>query len=156
MRPGRSVSSNSGITITLLDAEGNEIDRVDTSDMLAPREGHSFFLNASGAWETSEQPMYSPQNFGTPGQGVALGSSGPLAVLGEQVTLASGALLTLNGDGTFDYDPNGAFDDLAVGETATDGFAYMVSDGSTGIDTAKVTITIIGASDPQLASGVLI
>ena len=58
--------------------------------------------------------------------------------------MASGALLTLNADGTFDYDPNGAFDDLAEGETATDGFAYTVSDGNGGVDTASVTITIDG------------
>jgi Ca2+-binding RTX toxin-like protein len=62
------------------------------------------------------------------------------------VTLASGALLTLNADGTFSYDPNGKFDDLpAVGSgatnlTAQDSFAYTLDGGGT----ALVTVTVTG------------
>jgi len=41
------------------------------------------------------------------------------------VTLASGALVTVNPDGTLDYDPNGAFDDLVNGQTADDSFDYQ-------------------------------
>ena len=37
------------------------------------------------------------------------------ASVGVQITLASGALLTLNSNGTFSYDPNGQFDSLAPG-----------------------------------------
>ena len=51
------------------------------------------------------------------------------ANVGSQITLASGALLTLNADGTFHYDPNGQFEDLGVGERGTDMFRYTVSDG---------------------------
>ncbi|KPK38135.1 MAG: hypothetical protein AMJ69_09190, partial [Gammaproteobacteria bacterium SG8_47] len=58
-----------------------------------------------------------------------------------------------NGDGTFDYDPNGAFDTLAAGESATDTFTYTVSDGNGGTSTAGVTITVNGANDgPSLAT----
>ena len=39
---------------------------------------------------------------------------------GTPFALPSGALLTMNADGTFDYDPNGQFESLAVGQTATD------------------------------------
>ena len=49
-----------------------------------------------------------------------------------------------NGDGTFNYDPNGQFNDLTAGETATDTFEYTVSDGKGGISTATVTVTIEG------------
>ncbi len=52
-----------------------------------------------------------------------------------------------NADGSFTYDPNGQFEDLAVGETATDTFTYTVSDGHGGSDTASVTITISGVND---------
>ena len=52
-----------------------------------------------------------------------------------------------NGDGTFDYNPNGAFEALAAGETATDTFSYTVSDQNGGTDTATVTITINGVDD---------
>src|SRR5207237_989033 len=34
-----------------------------------------------------------------------------------------------NGSGTFTYNPNGQFESLAIGETATDTFAYTVNDG---------------------------
>ncbi|MCP4537843.1 MAG: tandem-95 repeat protein, partial [Chloroflexi bacterium] len=57
--------------------------------------------------------------------------------------------VTDNGDGTFEYDPNGQFESLAVGEQAFDTFAYVVSDGAlTG--TATVSITINGVNDSPL------
>jgi len=51
-------------------------------------------------------------------------------------------LVTLNADGTFDYDPNGAFDALTYGQTAEDSFEYTVSDGNGGTDTATSTFTV--------------
>ncbi|WMS41846.1 Ig-like domain-containing protein [Acuticoccus sp. MNP-M23] len=59
-------------------------------------------------------------------------------------TSATIGLVTDNGDGTFAYDPNGAFDDLAIGERATDTFTYTVEDEHGASDTATVTITIDG------------
>ena len=67
--------------------------------------------------------------------------------VGSQITLASGALLTLNADGSFDYDTNSAFDGLAAGDSATDSFDYTVSDPGGETDTATVTITITGAAN---------
>jgi VCBS repeat-containing protein len=79
--------------------------------------------------------------------------NGVAADVGSQVTLASGALLTLNADGTFDYDPNGQFESLNDGDTDTDSFTYTVSDG-TDTDTATVTLTIDGVNDgPTPTSG---
>ncbi len=48
----------------------------------------------------------------------------------QRVTLASGAMLTLNADGSFTYKPNGQFKGLDTGETATDSFTYTASDGT--------------------------
>ncbi|MGD1904954.1 MAG: tandem-95 repeat protein [Leptolyngbyaceae cyanobacterium] len=84
--------------------------------------------------------------------------NGESADVGQQITLASGALLTVNADGSYSYDPNGAFDDLNDGETGSDSFAYTVTDGnqtSEGVfneDTATVDITINGDSPtpPQI------
>ena len=45
------------------------------------------------------------------------------------------------------YDPNGAFEALGAGETATDTFAYTVSDGHGGSDTGTVTVTVTGANE---------
>ena len=67
--------------------------------------------------------------------------------VGSQITLDSGALLTLNEDGSFSYDPNGGFDDLEDGQETSDSFAYTVSDGNGGVDTQTATITINGSSD---------
>ena len=63
------------------------------------------------------------------------------------VTLASGALIAVNRDGRFTYDPNGAFDSLADGETATDSFTYTITDADGNTDTATVTLTITGLED---------
>ncbi len=66
---------------------------------------------------------------------------------GSQYTLPSGAVVTLNSDGTFDYDPNGAFDGLTTGAPVQDTFTYTVDDGEGGSDVATVTVDITGAND---------
>lgn len=77
-------------------------------------------------------------------------TSDTLSVLSFDDSGTSG-LVGDNGDGTFDYDPNGQFDGLAAGQSATDAFSYTVSDGNGGTDAAIVTITINGLDDaPQL------
>ena len=74
--------------------------------------------------------------------------NGNFSAIGTQITLRSGALLTLNNDGTFDYDPNGAFDFLNTGESTSDSFTYSTVDTiEQQVDTFNVTITINGVSD---------
>ena len=63
-------------------------------------------------------------------------------------------IVTNNEDGTFSYDPNGQFESLAVGETASDTFTYTVDDGNGGTSTATVTITITGQNDAPIANAV--
>ena len=75
--------------------------------------------------------------------------NGDGTAVGTPVTLDSGALLTLNADGTYSYDPNGAFDDLNTGEQATDSFTYQIADGNGGFATATVDITIDGIGEPE-------
>ncbi|MEO0467684.1 MAG: Calx-beta domain-containing protein, partial [Pseudomonadota bacterium] len=52
------------------------------------------------------------------------------------------------GDGTFSYDPNGAFDSLTEGEVGIDTFSYAVTDADGGTDTATVEIRVLGIPDP--------
>lgn len=73
------------------------------------------------------------------------------AIIGQQIMLDSGALLTVNADGSYSLDPNGQYDHLGVGETATESYEYTISDGNGGEDTATVTITIIGVNDAPVA-----
>lgn len=82
--------------------------------------------------------------------------NGSSAQVGVAQVLASGATVTVNADGTFSYDTNGAFDDLEDGETATDTFAYTISDGQGGTDTAQVTMNIDGVSPPVASETVVI
>ncbi|WP_193777050.1 Ig-like domain-containing protein [Pseudovibrio sp. Ad13] len=68
-------------------------------------------------------------------------------------TNTSGAVIT-NADGTFSYDTDGKFDHLGAGETATDSFFYVVTDGSWASAGAQVTITITGENDAPVAAEV--
>ncbi len=71
---------------------------------------------------------------------------------GDFTTLASGARVSLNADGTLTYDPHGAFNSLielathtatgALNTSATDSFSYAL----TGGDTATVSVTVNGAA----------
>ncbi|WP_082573296.1 beta strand repeat-containing protein [Nocardioides sp. Root614] len=61
---------------------------------------------------------------------------------------ATDGMVTNNGTDVT-YDPNGAFDSLGAGESATDTFEYTVSDGNGGTDTASVTITVTGVATPN-------
>tara|TARA_R110002094_G_scaffold16707_1_gene28265 strand:- start:41 stop:1816 length:1776 start_codon:yes stop_codon:yes gene_type:complete len=54
-------------------------------------------------------------------------------------------------DGTFSYDPNGAFEDLADGETRDVVFTYQVIDSDGDIEQATATITVNGENDSPLA-----
>jgi len=69
---------------------------------------------------------------------------------GSVITLPSGALLTINEDGTYDYDPNGQFEDLAAGESGTDSFTYQITDGQGGVSEATVTLTVEGVNDAPI------
>jgi VCBS repeat-containing protein len=89
-----------------------------------------------------------------------------VGAVGEPITLPSGALLIVNADGTFNYDPNHKFDYLPTPDsgasnlTVTDTFSYAI----TGGDTATVTVTVSGvdtndvlydsAVDDTLAGGI--
>jgi VCBS repeat-containing protein len=65
----------------------------------------------------------------------------------SQITLTSGALLTVNANGAVNYDPNGAFA-LAPGATDTDNFTYTIADGIGATASATVTINLTGNRAP--------
>lgn len=69
-------------------------------------------------------------------------------------TLPSGAIITMNGDGTVNYDAGNAFQHLGDGDTATDTFSYTVRMANGALSTASVTITIQGVNDAATISGV--
>lgn len=64
--------------------------------------------------------------------------------VGQSVELESGALVTLNSDGSMTFDPNGQFGDLA--EPAIISFDYSVTDSQGLTSDASVTVTIVAPS----------
>ncbi|WP_114953922.1 Ig-like domain-containing protein [Sphingosinicella terrae] len=81
--------------------------------------------------------------------------NGATANVGAAVTGANGGAFTLNADGSYAFDPDGAFDDLAVGETRTTSITYTISDGEGGTDTATLEVTVTGTNDGPVAVGTL-
>jgi len=78
--------------------------------------------------------------------------NGNAAAIGNTIVLPSGALLHMNGDGTFDYDSNGIFNGLGQGATGIDSFLYEVTSTSTAVGSGTVTITVDGQNTaPGLA-----
>jgi Ca2+-binding RTX toxin-like protein len=83
---------------------------------------------------------------------------GQVVSVGVVLTLASGAIVTLNADGTITYDPNGAFNNLvspvkagatgAANSSANDNFTYTITGGAT----AGVSVKVDGvdSSDDRL------
>ena len=78
--------------------------------------------------------------------------NGNSALIGSAFALPSGAMLTLNSDGSFSYDPNGLFDFLRFGASFADSFNYSIVDVDGDIDEfATVFITINGVNDLPIA-----
>ncbi len=75
--------------------------------------------------------------------GAVEGVNGDAANIGAAVVGDNGGLLTINADGTVDFDANGEFDGLRDGEIAVTTFTYEIEDG----ETATVTVTVNGDTD---------
>ncbi|MEX0311771.1 MAG: Ig-like domain-containing protein, partial [Tateyamaria sp.] len=70
---------------------------------------------------------------------------------GQFVSLASGALVFLNSDGTVSFFPGGNYDHLAQDETAAETISYTVSDGAGGSSTGTIQFTVNGINDAPVA-----
>ncbi|MDZ7788660.1 MAG: putative Ig domain-containing protein [Halofilum sp. (in: g-proteobacteria)] len=66
---------------------------------------------------------------------------------------SDGGQFTINADGSYDFDPNGAFEDLAVGESRDTSVSYRITDGEGGTDTATLTVTVNGVNDAPTTTG---
>jgi Ca2+-binding RTX toxin-like protein len=91
-----------------------------------------------------------------------------LAVMGNQdavgrpFTLPSGAIITVQSNGSFEYDANNAFDVVPGAPSVRDPITYTVSDGQGGTGIAKLLITITddgvergGGGDDGMSGGPL-
>lgn len=75
-----------------------------------------------------------------------------VSVTGFDALSAAGATVSVNADGSFDYDPGTTFDYLADGASTDDTFSYTVTDSEGGTQTATVTVTLNGSNDAPTAT----
>ena len=75
-----------------------------------------------------------------------------LTVTNLDTTGMLGTLVLNPADGSFSYDPRGAFDSLAVGEIAYETFTYTANDGTVDSNAVTVTLTVVGANDAPVSS----
>ncbi len=78
--------------------------------------------------------------------------NGSAAAVGTSVAGSSGGLFTVQPDGSYTFDQNGAFIDLQGGETRTTLVTYTLSDGNGGLSTATLSITVTGVNDAPVAT----
>jgi VCBS repeat-containing protein len=71
--------------------------------------------------------------------------------VGQEITLPSGAKVTLTSDGLYTFDPNGQYESLNDSDTALVTFEYTITDGFGGTAGATATIVITGVNDPPVA-----
>ena len=72
-------------------------------------------------------------------------------VAGTAIDAVDGGIFTINADGSYTFNPNGDFNDLAVDEDRETSVTYTVSDGQGGSDTATLTVTVTGENDAPVA-----
>ncbi|MDC0657513.1 Ig-like domain-containing protein [Leisingera sp. SS27] len=70
---------------------------------------------------------------------------------GQFVSLASGALVFLNGDGTVSLFPGGNYDHLTLDQNVTETVSYTVSDGAGGTASGTIAFTVTGINDAPAA-----
>jgi len=75
-----------------------------------------------------------------------------LKIIAVRDRKASGLVKIIRGGSRVRYDPNGAFEALAAGQTASDTFTYKIKNRRGRRDSATVKVKIKGADDPSAFS----
>lgn len=78
-----------------------------------------------------------------PYAGDVVSVNGNLANVGAPIVGSNGGLVTINANGTFDFDANGEFDTLGFGQSAITTFSYEIDGG----ETANLQVTVEGEED---------
>lgn len=76
-----------------------------------------------------------------------------LSVIAADATSLLGAVVAVNADGSFSYDPTGStrLQALAAGTTIADSFQYTASDGVGATEKGVVTVAVAGVNDSPIA-----
>ncbi|MBL4919458.1 VCBS domain-containing protein, partial [Szabonella alba] len=76
----------------------------------------------------------------------------PVPAGGATVAGSAGGVFTIYPDGSYRFDPDGAFADLGPGDSRPSTVTYTVSDGQGGTSTAELTVTVTGVNDAPVAT----
>ncbi len=150
----------SGVTVPLNDYQTGISDNDDVATITVFDQAHDLTFDADEDTSTEGNFLVTEDLDQFQLQILEAGFDGVLSEA-TGIELASGALLQVDHQGNVSYDPNGQFDYLQVGETATDQFTYAILYGAvpedaaanaTVTDTATVSFTIQGINDGPLAN----
>ena len=140
---GQSATDTFSYTVT--DASGATSTRTVTVSILGRNDAPVAQALAAAANENGPAvtvaPAFSDVDAGDT-TSVAIGTAGTLGLVSQ------------NADGSFRYDPNGKFEALRAGQTATDSFTYTITDLQGATSTATVTVTVTGQNDGPVANNV--
>ncbi|MFK7769637.1 MAG: VCBS domain-containing protein, partial [Mariniblastus sp.] len=81
--------------------------------------------------------------------------NGLTANVGTATAGSNGGLFTINANGSYSFDPNGEFDYLPAGQTATTTITYQIGDGTGLTDEATVTVIVSGLDDAPINVGTI-
>jgi hypothetical protein len=172
--PNLNFNGDDTLTVTTNDAGQNGTDPGLTGDGTTEEDVDTRTISVSAVDDapvakddnvtTPENQVLSGSVFDDNGNGVDSDVDGPAltitevngqaANVGATITLASGAKLTVNSDGTFSYDPNGKWNfevssataatTGAVDDAGTETFTYKLANGNT----ATVVVNVTGVDGP--------
>ncbi|MGH1420153.1 MAG: Ig-like domain-containing protein, partial [Hyphomicrobiaceae bacterium] len=88
------------------------------------------------------------------GSGIDSDPDGDALMVTAQIGVAgsNGGTFSIDAAGVVTFDPDGDFEDLAVGATRDTTLTYEISDGNGGTDTATITVTVTGVNDAPTAT----
>ena len=128
------------VTVTATDSQGAETSETFTINVADVNEAATA---NTGSETTSENVVLNGQLTGSDLDGDDLSYS--------LVSGPSSGSVTVNADGSYDFDPGSDFDYLAAGESETVSFTFQVDDGRGSTDTATVDVVVTGSNDGPTA-----
>jgi large repetitive protein len=138
---GGTATASVAVTVNLVNSLPLAVDDSFMTDEDNPVMGNLFADNGSGADSDPDGDSFSVSAV-----------NGSAVNVGASIVLGSGALLVVNADGSFSYDPTAALDYLADGESFMESFTYTIDDGNGGTATATAALTTTGL-DPEPVGG---
>lgn len=138
---GLTASAWENIKITV---DGNEVDPTDAAVTAQDDE-----------FDTDEESSILGNVLADNGNGI---DEAPDFLRSGSVSLVSGpaGALVLDSNGDFSYDPSGAYQHLAAGESEVDSFTYEVEDADGDTNTATASITVTGVNDVATLSSAIV